>query len=145
MRTRQDAASDLDVIGVIHAISIDDDPLVRQMILANNMTQGTIRDQRVNCMVPLEISVLNVGYIQDGHIHQTLPPRPPLSLDPVLLCDADGRPLHGAAGLPAAGAQCQRCASGATAGGGAEVRGGGSGRPSGVLSWWKRGVCWPGC
>ena len=88
VRTQQDAASDLDVIGVIHAISIDDDPLVRQMILANNMTQGTIRDQRVNRMVPLEISVLNVGYIQDGHIHQTLPPRPPLSLDPVLLCDA---------------------------------------------------------
>ncbi|MEW6580860.1 MAG: hypothetical protein AB1435_16925 [Chloroflexota bacterium] len=88
VRTRQDAASDLDVIGVIHAISIDDDPLVRQMILANNMTQATIRDQRENRMVPLEISVLNVGYIQNGRVHQTLPPRPPLSLDPVLLCDA---------------------------------------------------------
>mgnify|MGYP005851872165 CR=1 FL=1 len=88
VRTRQDSAADLDVIGVIHAISIDDDPLVRQMILANNMTQAAIRDQRENRMVPLEISVLNVGYIQGGRIHQTLPPRPPLSLDPVLLCDA---------------------------------------------------------
>lgn len=87
VRTRQDSAADLDVIGVIHAISIDDDPLVRQMILANNMTQATIRDQRENRLVPLEISVLNVGYIQGGRIYQTLPPRPPLSLDPVQLCD----------------------------------------------------------
>ncbi|MBP8973502.1 MAG: hypothetical protein KBH93_06460 [Anaerolineae bacterium] len=88
VHTRQDPAADLEVIGVIHAISIDDDPLVRQMILANNMTQATIRDQRENRMVPLEISVLNVGYIQGGRVYQTLPPRPPLSLDPVLLCDA---------------------------------------------------------
>jgi hypothetical protein len=88
VRTQPDDLSGLSVIGLIHAISIDDDPLVRQMILANNMNPATIRDQRENRMVPLEISVLNVGYEQNGQIAQALPPRPPLSLDPVYLCDA---------------------------------------------------------
>lgn len=88
VRTQPDEGSDLAVIGLIHAISIDDDPLVRQMILANNMNPATIRDQRENRMVPLEISVLNVGYEQGGNLYQALPPRPPLSLDPVYLCDA---------------------------------------------------------
>jgi hypothetical protein len=89
VRTRHGQMSDIDVIGVIHAISIDDDPLVRQMILANNMTQAAISDQRVNRMVPVEVSVLNVGFIQLSNVHHTLPPRPPLSLDPVQMCDAD--------------------------------------------------------
>jgi hypothetical protein len=47
----------------------------------------TIADQRVNRMVPVEISVLNVGFVQVDRVHHTLPPRPPLSLDPVQLCD----------------------------------------------------------
>jgi hypothetical protein len=89
VRTRHGQMSDIDVIGLIHAISIDDDPLVRQMILANNMNQSTISDQRVNRMVPVEISVLNAGFIQLGNVHHTMPPRPPLSLDPVQLCDAE--------------------------------------------------------
>jgi hypothetical protein len=33
------------------------------------------------------MSVLSVGYQQDGKIHHTLPPRPPLSLDVIYLCD----------------------------------------------------------
>ncbi len=89
VRSRHGQMSDIDVIGLIHAISIDDDPLVRQMILANNMNQATMSDQRVNRMVPIEIGVVNVGFIQYDNVHQTLPPRPPLSLDPVQLCDAD--------------------------------------------------------
>lgn len=89
VRTWPGERSDIDVIGIIHAISIDDDPMVRQMILANNMNQSTIEDQRVNRMVPVEISVLTVGYAQYGEVYHTLPPRPPLSLDPVQLCDDD--------------------------------------------------------
>jgi hypothetical protein len=79
--------TDIDVIGIIHAISIDDDPMVRQMILANNMRENTISDQRVNRMVPVEISVLSVGFTQFETVYHTLPPRPPLTLDPVRLCD----------------------------------------------------------
>ena len=35
VRTYHSPNEDMEVIGLIHAISIDDDPLVRQMILAN--------------------------------------------------------------------------------------------------------------
>lgn len=87
VRTWPGPRSDIDVIGLIHAISIDDDPMVRQMILANNMNQNTVNDQRINRMVPVEISVLNVGFMQYETVYHTLPPRPPLSLDPVQLCD----------------------------------------------------------
>jgi hypothetical protein len=89
VRTRHGQMADIDVIGLIHAISIDDDPLVRQLILANNMTPAAARDQRENRMVPVEISVVNIGYIQYDRAYHNLPPRPPLSLDPVQLCDAD--------------------------------------------------------
>ncbi|MBI5959791.1 MAG: hypothetical protein HY866_13710 [Chloroflexi bacterium] len=89
VRTRHGQYDDIDVIGLIYAISIDDDPLVRQMILANNMNTAAVRDQRENRMVPVEISVVNVGYVYRETVYHTLPPRPPLSLDPVQLCDQD--------------------------------------------------------
>ncbi|MBN1679411.1 MAG: hypothetical protein JW966_03915 [Anaerolineae bacterium] len=87
VRTRHGQMGEIDVIGLIHAISIDDDPLVRQLVLANNMTPAAARDQRENRMVPVEISVVNIGFIQYDYIYHNLPPRPPLSLDPVQLCD----------------------------------------------------------
>jgi hypothetical protein len=35
------------------------------------------------------MSVLAVGYEQDGKVHHLLPPRPPLSLDVIYLCSDD--------------------------------------------------------
>ncbi|MBO9310438.1 MAG: hypothetical protein J7551_11725 [Chloroflexi bacterium] len=75
------------IIGLIYAIRVDDDPLVRQLIMANNINAATMRDQRENRMVPVEISVITVGCMEDGVPIYALPPRPPLSLDPVYLCD----------------------------------------------------------
>jgi hypothetical protein len=46
-----------------------------------------MKDNRERRIVPLEMSVLAVGYEQDGKIHHLLPPRPPLSLDVIYLCD----------------------------------------------------------
>jgi hypothetical protein len=43
----------------------------------------------MNRNVPLEMSVLSVGYRLSGQIYHLLPPRPPLSLDVILLCDPD--------------------------------------------------------
>ncbi|NJL92617.1 MAG: hypothetical protein HC915_02260 [Anaerolineae bacterium] len=77
------------VIGVITAIRIDDDPLVRQLIMANTMNEAALRDQRENRLVPVEIDVLSIGYMHNGHSIYNLPPRPPMSLDPVGLCNAD--------------------------------------------------------
>ena len=39
----------------------------------------TLRDQRENRMVPVEISVVNIGYRMQGEYYHNLPPRPPMS------------------------------------------------------------------
>ncbi len=75
------------VYGLIHDIHIDDDGLVRQLVTADNVTDEVMRDNRERRIVPVEMSVLSAGYEQDGRIFHLLPPRPPLSLDVIYLCD----------------------------------------------------------
>ena len=53
--------------------------------MMENPHPNVIEDQRQNRMLPLEMSVLAVGYQIDGQLRQGLPPRPPLNLDPVFL------------------------------------------------------------
>jgi hypothetical protein len=79
--------SGYEVYGIIHDIHIDDDGLVRQLVTADDVDAGVIADNRLNRNVPLEVSVLAVGYRQDGRIYHLLPPHPPLSLDVIYLCD----------------------------------------------------------
>lgn len=74
------------IYGLIYNMLIDDDPLVRRLVLAETPKEALIQDQRENRMLPVEMSVLAVGYRQNGHIRHSLPPRPPLNLDPVALC-----------------------------------------------------------
>jgi hypothetical protein len=69
------------IFGLIYDIHIDDDGIVRQLVTAENVDAAIIADNRVNRNVPVEISVLTVGYQQNGLIKHLLPPRPPLSLD----------------------------------------------------------------
>jgi hypothetical protein len=75
------------VYGLIHDIHIDDDGLVRQLVTADNVSEEVMKDNRERRIVPVEMSVLAVGYEQDGKVHHLLPPRPPLSLDVIYLCD----------------------------------------------------------
>jgi hypothetical protein len=75
------------VYGLIYDIHIDDDGLVRQLVTADNVSAEVMRDNRERRIVPVEMSVLSVGYEQDGKIHHMLPPRPPLSLDVIYACD----------------------------------------------------------
>jgi hypothetical protein len=75
-------------IGLIYAIRIDDDPLARELVMANYLDNSTLMDQRDNRMVPVEVCVINVGYCYGGMMWHSLPPRPPLSLTEVVLCDA---------------------------------------------------------
>jgi hypothetical protein len=77
---------DYQVYGLIHDIHIDDDGLVRQLVTADDVEDAIIADNRVNRNVPVELSVLTVGYQLDGKISHLLPPRPPLSLDVICLC-----------------------------------------------------------
>jgi hypothetical protein len=80
---------DYQVYGMIYDIRIDDDGLVRQLVTADSIPEAVLQDNRVNRNVPVEISVLFVGYERMGRIYHLLPPRPPLSLDVIYLCEDD--------------------------------------------------------
>lgn len=81
--------NDYSVYGLIYDIHIDDDGLVRQLVTAGEVREKVIADSRVNRIVPVEMSVLAVGYELGGKVFHLLPPRPPLSLDVIYLC-SDG-------------------------------------------------------
>lgn len=76
------------IFGLIYNINMDDDQLIRRLVMMESPRQEVIEDQRTNRLLPIEMSVLAIGYGQNGRIDYGLPPRPPLSLDPVYLCNA---------------------------------------------------------
>lgn len=78
-----------DVYGLITNISINDDGLVRQLVSGVSIPGEYTADNRYNRNLPVEIHVLTIGYGSDGQIHHQLPPRPPLSLDQLFLCDSE--------------------------------------------------------
>lgn len=77
------------IFGLIHDIHIDDDGLVRQLVTAEGVDESVIADNRLNRNIPLEMSVLAVGYADGDRILHLLPPRPPLSLDLIYLCEPE--------------------------------------------------------
>lgn len=80
---------DTNIFGLIYDVQVQDDPAVRQLILTGEMEPEAVLDQRENRLVPIEISVLVAGFQRGkkGVIMQGLPPRPPLSLDMLIMCD----------------------------------------------------------
>lgn len=74
------------IYGLIYNIRIDDDGLVRQLVTAQDVDEAIIADNRVNRNVPVEMSVLTIGYQDNGLIRHLIPPRPALSLDVIYLC-----------------------------------------------------------
>lgn len=76
-----------EVFGIITRISISDDGLVRQLASGMSIPPEYTADNRHNRNLPVEIEVLTLGYARDGQIFHHLPPRPPLSLDLLYLCD----------------------------------------------------------
>jgi hypothetical protein len=77
------------IYGLIHDIHIDDDGLVRQLVTSATVDESVIADNRENRNVPLEMSVLAIGYQDEKRIFHLLPPRPPLSLDVLAQCSDD--------------------------------------------------------
>lgn len=77
------------VIGLVYAVEIKDDLMINELVMAEAVNRNVLRDQRENRMVPVEISVLNVGYYAEGAFVHSLPPRPPMSLTEVTLCTPD--------------------------------------------------------
>jgi hypothetical protein len=82
-------AHDYQIYGLIHDIHIDDDGLVRQLVTADDVGEDIIADNRINRSVPVEMSVITIGYQQGGRIFHLLPPRPALSLDEIYLCSSE--------------------------------------------------------
>src|SRR5512142_1271835 len=74
------------IYGLIYDIRIEDDGLVRQLVTAEQIDDDVIQDNRANRNVPVEVSVLHVGYRQAGRVVHLVPPRPPLSLDAIYVC-----------------------------------------------------------
>lgn len=74
------------IYGLIYDINIDDDQLIRRLVMVEDPRPEVIEDQRRNRLLPIEMSVLAVGYQSGGELVRNLPPRPPLNLDPVALC-----------------------------------------------------------
>jgi hypothetical protein len=87
---RVPVAPDYDVFGLIYDMRIDDDGLVRQLVTTADADpqafEQVIADNRLNRNVPLEMSVLAIGYRSGAQISHLLPPQPPLSLDMIYLC-----------------------------------------------------------
>jgi hypothetical protein len=76
----------LTLYGLVYDIHVDDDGLVRQLASTTGISPEIIEDNRQNRNVPLEMSVVFVGYEQNGHIAYLLPPHPPLTLDVIETC-----------------------------------------------------------
>ena len=82
-------SEDIFAVGVIYRLEIKDDQLVTELVMGEHVPFNVLQDQRQNRMIPVEIKVLNVGYMDHlGFVH-SLPPRPPMSLSDVDLCTAD--------------------------------------------------------
>ncbi len=74
------------VIGLIYDITIEDDMFVRQIVAAPDLPDAYIEDQRRNRQVPVEVSVLSIGYRNGDGLRYGLPPQPPITLDHIHLC-----------------------------------------------------------
>jgi hypothetical protein len=68
------------VIGIIYNISIEDDELTRQMATLEDPIQEELADQQVLRQIPVEYSVLSIGYQSNDQYIYSLPPQPPLAL-----------------------------------------------------------------
>jgi hypothetical protein len=77
------------IYGLVHDIHIDDDGLVRQLVTADVSTE-IIEDNRHNRNVPVEMSVIFLGWKDIGaKISHTRVPFPPLTLDEIFPCSVE--------------------------------------------------------
>ncbi|MFN2215629.1 MAG: hypothetical protein ACK2TS_01675 [Anaerolineales bacterium] len=77
---------DINIFGIIYDINVADDGLIRQLVTVDNISTEVIRDNRERRIIPMEMSVVTVGWEKDDIISHLLPPRPPLSLSVINQC-----------------------------------------------------------
>lgn len=76
------------IYGLIYDVAVQDDIFVRRFVLAEP-TEEVVRDQRENRLVPIEVSILAVGYRSGGRIIHQIPPQPPVTMDFLYPCTPD--------------------------------------------------------
>lgn len=74
------------IYGLIADIRVLDDGLVQQLVAEGRMGSETLADNRYNRNQPVEISVITLGFAQDGRMRPRLPGTPPLALQALRLC-----------------------------------------------------------
>ena len=75
------------VLGTITDIRFEEDLFVRQLVSAD-VREEYIADQRQKRILPIEVHVVHVGYLDaQGRAHHHLPSQPPLSLQAIHPCD----------------------------------------------------------
>ena len=77
------------VFGLVYDIHIEDDGLVRQLVTSSEVSEEIIEDNRHNRNVPVEMSLVFIGWERDAGIRHTRVPRPPLTLDKIYACGAE--------------------------------------------------------
>ena len=74
------------IYGLVNDIHIDNDGTVGHLALVPDLPDEVVMDNRMNRVVPVEVSVLFVGYSLAGQVRHLLPPRPALSLERIYTC-----------------------------------------------------------
>ncbi len=79
------------LIGLVYDIRLQDDPFLREIAASIPVDeagyQEIIRDQREVRTMPVEISIVNVGYETEEGYRYGFPPQPPMLVHTVSLCD----------------------------------------------------------
>jgi hypothetical protein len=81
-------APDEAIYGLIYDVAVQDDVFVRRFVLAEP-TEEVVRDQRENRLVPIEVSILAVGYKAGDRVFHHIPPQPPVTMDFLYPCTQD--------------------------------------------------------
>lgn len=81
-------APECSILGLITDVAVEDDLFVRRFIIADP-PEEVVRDQRENRQVPIEVSVLAIGYCQGDDVVQRIPPQPPVTMDYLYPCTAE--------------------------------------------------------
>ncbi len=78
----------LAIFGLVYDMVVSDDLMVKQLAVTD-MAAEQWQDQ-LQRRTPIEMSVLAAGYRDSGGtIHRRVPPRPPLTLEHIMLCSPD--------------------------------------------------------
>lgn len=80
---------DIQAVGLIYKVEIKDDQLISELVMGEAVPDMILRDQRENRMIPVEVKVINIGFMVGQRVVHSLPPRPPMSLSDVDLCTPD--------------------------------------------------------